>query len=291
MMHRLFPLAAVLALTAAPPALRADAFDNYTNPVLAKVPDAAGVKELKQLTGADMAEHARALPGSNAAFVVVKTNEDRYSKLLVQPARQKVAGKPAVPILLIERFVTYKEGQEQAVLVEGKNVRLFHGFQFNLDQGQVVPAAVGGDLRVVADQGKMSVEPVGKAKLYLVTKLLPGAAVKKPDKLVVGAVFEPRYFNGTYKLYDDGRRSGTLRLTVGPDGEVTGSYVSGKDGQKYEVAGKIGMPPHTIQFTITFPATKQTFQGWLFTGDGKALTGFSRLQERETGFYAVREEE
>jgi hypothetical protein len=80
-------------------------------------------------------------------------------------------------------------------------------------------------------------------------------------------------------------------LKVEAGGEVDGSYVSDKDGRKYPVSGKLGMPTHTIQFTVKFPRTEQTFQGWLFTGDTRALTGYSRLLDRELGFYAVRIEE
>ena len=58
-----------------------------------------------------------------------------------------------------------------------------------------------------------------------------------------------------------------------------------------EVTGKIGKPNHAIQFKITFPRTVQIFEGFLFTGDGKAITGSSKLQERETGFYALRLEQ
>src|SRR5207302_8770082 len=117
--------------------------------------------------------------------------------------------------LLLDRYVTYREGQERAVQAGGQNVTLFAGFHFNFDIGQVVPAALGGDLRFVADGGKVHAEPVGKAKFYLLTKPPPEATAKKAPRLVVGEAFEPRYFNGTYKLYDDGRRSGTLALHVG----------------------------------------------------------------------------
>jgi hypothetical protein len=283
------PLAALLALFV-PQGLRADDFDNYTNRVLGKVPGAKGVRQLTQATPALLAEHAGVLGGAPGALLVVRTNEGRWAKLLVQPARQKVAGGHSVPILLIDRFVTYKEGEERAVLAQGGNIRLFAGFQFNLDMGQVVPDKVGGDLRFGAGPGKTAVEPVGKAALYLVTKPLPEAAAKKSAKLVVGAAFEPRYFNGDYKLYDDGRRSGTLRLKVAANGDVTGFYYSDKDGRKYEVEGKVGNPSHRIRFRITYPRTVQDFHGWLFTGDGRALTGYATLQGRETGFYAVREE-
>src|SRR5262249_42284365 len=101
----------------------------------------------------------------------------------------------------------------------------------------------------------------------------------------------PRYFNGTYQLYDDGRRSGKLTLKVTESGEVTGAYYSDKDGRKYEVKGKVGSPAHSVQFTVKFPQTEQAFHGWLFTGNGKAMAGTSRLQEWEAGFYALRAEE
>jgi hypothetical protein len=283
------PLAALLALLA-PRALRADAFDNYTNPILAKVAGAPGVLKLQKAAPAVLAEHAGVLPGTTAALLVVRTNEGRWGKLLVQPARQKVPGGGSVPILLIDRFVTFREGEERTVLAKGQNVRLFGGFAFNLDLGQVVPDKVGADLRFVAGPDRNYLEPVGKAELYLLTKELPEAAPKKAGKLVIGAAFEPRYFNGAYQLYDDGRRSGKLHLKVAPNGDVSGYYYSDKDGRKYEVEGKVGTPAHSIRFRITFPRTVQDFHGWLFTGDGRALTGYSRLQDRETGFYALRQE-
>jgi hypothetical protein len=279
----------LLALLATPAAARADAFDNYTNEVLVKVPMAAGVQPLKELNTALIADHAGVLKDTTAAFVVVKTNEGRYSKLLVQIAAQKVPkGKP-VPIVLIERFVTYKEGEERTVVVQGQNVRLFADFQFNLDVGQVVPVKVGGDVECVLADGKVALRPVGNAELYLLTKPMPEATPKRADKLVVGNVFEPRYFNGKYQLYDDGRRSGVLVLKVEENNkDISGWYYSDKDGQKYEVSGRVGDPPHSVSFKIVFPRTVQWFQGHLFTGDGRALTGSSRLQDRDTGFYALR---
>jgi len=80
-------------------------------------------------------------------------------------------------------------------------------------------------------------------------------------------------------------------LKVDEEGDVSGYYYSDKDGKKYAVEGQVGKPAHRIRFRITFPQAVQDFQGWMFTGDGRALTGTSRLQERETGFYALRVEE
>src|SRR5262249_1415758 len=124
------------------------------------------------------------------------------------------------------------------------------GFRFSLDLGQVVPAELGGDIQFTVEGEKIAARPIGKAKLYLVTKALPGVEPKKGPKLVVGDKFEPRYFNGTFKLHDDGRRSGKLVLKVEPDGSVGGAYYSDRDGAKYDVYGQVGKPTHSIQFTV-----------------------------------------
>jgi len=284
------PLVSCAFLLLAAPAF-ADPFDSYVNPVLTKVPTAKGVKELKQLTPDDITDNDRVLPRTSAAFIVVRTNDGRYSKLLVQSARQKLDGEKRIPILYIERFVTYREGEERTVQTSGEKLSLFPGFRLSLDLGQVVPEQLGGDLRFVADGGKVHAEPIGKAKLYLLTQPMTEATPRKGPNVVIGETFEPGYFNGTYKLHDDGRRSGMLKLTVEKDGSVTGAYYSDRDGSKYEVTGKVGSPSHTIQFTVKFPRSVQTFQGWMFTGDGKAITGTSRLVQHEAGFYAVRVDE
>jgi hypothetical protein len=266
-------------------------FDNYINPILAKVPGAAGVQEIKKLTSDQIAEHDRVLPGAAAALLVVKTNDGRWCKLLVETARQKIDDKRSLPILVINRFVTFKEGDEQAIAASAKNVYLYAGYRLNLDVGQIVPEEAGGDLRFVVAGDKVHVEPLGKAKLYLLTKPLPDASPRKAAKFTPGETFEPRYYTGTFKLYDDGRRSGKLVLKVEESNELSGAYYSDKDGAKYEVKGRIGMPLNTFEFVIKFPRSEQTFRGWMFTGDGKAMVGASKLVDRESGFYLVRVEE
>jgi hypothetical protein len=289
-MNRLSALVA-LVIIALPHQVRADAFDNYTNDILLKVPKAKGAEKIQKLTPEMMVQNSRVLPGIPGTFLVVVNQEGRMSKLLVQPARQKIGQDGTVPIFLIERFVTFQDGEERAIHAQGKMFRLFPDFHFDLDMGQVVPAKLGGDLRFVSKGEDSYVEPVGKAVLYLVTEHLPQANPKKLARPEVGAKFEPRFFEGIYKLYDDGRRSGTMHLNkVAANGDVLGVYYSDKDGRKYEVSGKVGNPAHAIQFRITFPRSVQFFQGLMFTGDGLAITGSSRLQDRETGFYAVRVE-
>jgi hypothetical protein len=289
-MHR-YLAAVVLAALAAAPAGAADAFDLYTNPILAKVPKADGAAAVTRLSREQIIDNDRTLKGVAGAFLVVKTNDNRWAKLLVQYARHKTAEGKAVPMVSIERFVTFKEGQERAVQAASQNVNLYPGFRLNLDLGQVVPEDLGGDLRFVVDGDKQYLEALGKARVYLVTKPLPEAAPPKTEKVVVGEKFDPKYFNGTYQLHDDGRRSGKLTLKVNDDGGVTGTYLSDKDGSTYDVRGRVAVPPHSVEFTVQFPRVEQTFKGWLFTGDARAITGTSRLNEREAGFYAVRVEE
>src|ERR1700722_17441888 len=84
-----------------PALIRADAFDNYTNPILAKVPEAKSVEKITKLTPELMVQHSRALPGVSGAFIVVRTNDDRWAKLLVMPGRQKISAQESVPIVLI----------------------------------------------------------------------------------------------------------------------------------------------------------------------------------------------
>jgi len=277
--------------------IHADAFDYYTNPVLAKVPDAGEAKLIQELTPEIILDNDQVLPNVKAAVIVVYTNEARWAKLLVTAARQKIPGPPGteptiVPILRIERFATLREASERAVLAEGKNISLFPDFHFHLDLGQVVPAKLGGDLSVSEPQPKqLVVKPVGKAKMYLLTRQLPDAKPPKGEKMDFSGKFDPKFFTGTYKFFDDGRRSGTLRLKVNDENDVTGTFVTDLDGREYDVSGSVTKPSHKILFTIKFPRTEQAFEGYMFTGNGKAMAGVSKLEDREGGFYAVRVEE
>jgi hypothetical protein len=268
---------------------RGDVFDRYNNPMLNKVSDADGVQEVKTLSAKQLAEYGR-LTESGGAMLVVKTNGSRNAKLIVQEARQR-AGDKELPLLSIDKFVCFKPDQDQAKQASGQSVQLYGGFHFSLDLGQVVPAEVGGDLKFTAEGDWGRVEPVGKAKIYLITKHLPGTEVKKVAKPAIGEAFDPQFFNGTYQLHDDGRRTAKLTLKVEPDGTVSGEYVSDQTGRSYDVYGKIMNPKHQIQFFVKFPQTEQSFQGYLFTKDGQAICGTCRMQERDFGFYATRAEE
>src|SRR5947209_6506422 len=200
-------LAALALLTAAAVA-RGDQFDYYTNPVLTQAKNDGSLKTVKELTSDQVSDFAAALPDSPSTFLVVATNDKRFAKLLVQPARQKLGADKSAPLLLVDRYTTFKGTSDRAVQAAGQNLHLYPGLRLSLDLGQVVPEAVGGDLTVVADAKDPNgfvVKPVKDAKLYVLAKPIPGVVPKKAPKLVVGEAFETRFIAGKYKLHDDGR--------------------------------------------------------------------------------------
>jgi hypothetical protein len=273
---------------------RADQFDLYQLPTLTQAIKDGQLKEVKQLSTVDLANYLRVLTDANSAMLVVETNDRRFCKVLVQPGRQKLNAEKQVPMLFVQKFVTFKEGTERTVRVSGTDRSLFPGTRLHLDFGQVVPEKLGGDLIVeeaANDPLSFVVKPLDKAKLYVLEKPVTGLEPKRAEKLVIGREFEAKYFNGKFKLQADGRRSGELTLLVSEAGEVTGSFYSDKDGMKYDIKGKIGKPNHSISFTVKYPQTEEIFTGMMFTGTGKFIAGTSRLQERETAFIAERVEE
>ena len=81
-----------------------------------------------------------------------------------------------------------------------------------------------------------------------------------------------------FKLSDDGRRSGTLRIKVLENSDVAGFYYSDKDGQKYEVTGKVSnTPAHQITFRVTYQRTTQALHGHLFPGPCLCTAGLDRV--------------
>ena len=82
--------------------------------------------------------------------LLVKTDEGNYAKVLVSWGLRKAEGKP-MPILLIERFATYRQDRLDLTAANGKDVMLFPGFGFNLDIGQVVPKGQGADIEFTED--------------------------------------------------------------------------------------------------------------------------------------------
>lgn len=286
------PMAAILVVLAATAVCRADAFDDYDSVHLAKAAASPKHSEAtKKITREDLIAAGQVLPKVDGVFLIVHTNDNRWAKLLVHPAAQK-AGQDSIPLFLIERFVTYKEAEERTRVADGKNVRLFPDFRFSADIGAIVPEkGLPADLRFVHENGVSFIEPLGKAEIFLVSKHLAEATPVKGNKIVIGPKFDVQHFTGKYTLYDDGKAPSELQLVVTPKGEVSGFMFSGATGAKYEVTGSVGPNPlYGIFFNVQLPRSSQTFTGWMFTGDASAIAGYSRIENRESGFYAVRDQ-
>jgi hypothetical protein len=269
--------------------VRADSFDDYTNRDLQKLLETKNVEKVKSASIVDLVTHAQSLPGIRSTYLVVKTNEGRLAKLLVQPAQQKVGKKDTVPILLIDRFVTFLDGEDRTVVAKGQNVRLFNDFRFSLDVGQVVPASVPADLRFAIDGKNETLESVGKAELYVVKEHMKEVAPPKGGKVAVGAAFGPQSFSGGYDFDDDGKRTGELHLKADAKGTITGSFYSAAGGNKYEVEGQVyPNPKNKVDLRIIYPRSVQQITGWMYVSDGRAIVGSSTLNDRESGFTATR---
>jgi hypothetical protein len=268
----------------------ADTFDRYTNPILAKAADSPHVKPISKLTSKLVAEHNDLFQETGGVLLIVRTNGGNHAKLLAQFARQK-AGMTTVPMALLERATAYKPGHDRALQALAPLVHLYNGFQFNLDLGQVVAPEVGGDLRYVDTPDGGYLEPLKDAKLYLVTKHLPGTEPKKqPGRTTLGEAFDPATIAGSYTLHDDGRRTAHLEITVDAEGNLTGGYTSQQTGRRYDLTGKLTpTAKHHLTFQVKFPNSTQDFTGYVFTKDASSICGSTKLQGQEFGFYAVRE--
>lgn len=274
-----------LQVFAAPPA----PFDRLHRQETAALIQTPAFRQADSVSESDLAEFDTCLAPGGAAFAIVRTRQGRFAKVLFNAGKLKVAGGAAEPMILVEQFVTFKDGETRAFVAKGDNRAIFPGTEFDLDLGQVVPERLGGDIRCVSENGKVALRVREGAKLWLAIDSVPLPKSTDPAQPVISDKFQPAYFQGTYQLEDDGRRSGTLTLAVRDGAEVSGKYFSDKDGASYEVQGRIGPQPHQIEFGIRFPRTEQIYRGFLFTGNADAIAGTSRVGDRETGFYGKRQ--
>lgn len=271
-------------VVSAPPA----PFERLHRVELAALVQTPSFKQMVTIGEGDLAEHDSCLPPAGMAFAIVKTRGGRFAKIRLTSGRLKTGSGKTEPMILLEQFLTYKDGEQQAFVAKGENRALFPGTRFDLDMGQVVPERLGGDLKCGEKDGKVILEVDPGARLWLATSVVPLPAQPKNGPPVVSDKFQASYFVGQFRFFDDGRRSGILQLDLGESGELVGKFISDKDGAAYPLMGRLGPQPHQVQFGIRFPRTEQIYQGFLFTGDADAIAGTSKVGDRETGFYAKR---
>lgn len=286
---RILLLQVVLGATLA----RADHFDEHAADTVASVASSKLAKKVNEVTGNTLSSMPRALRGSTSALVIVKTSEGNWCKLLVRLARQR--GKEQeknspTPLELVhlEKFVTYPQETRRAVLAQRQDIYLYDRFCIDLDNGQIVPANQGEDLRYTAGKEGGKLEAVAGSTLFLVAApLVPPSPGSPKRKFSQGAV-KVEDFAGKYRLEADGRWSGILTFTLAGNEELTGTYLSDQTGQTYTVTGKVGNPAHRATFKISFPMTEQEFEGYLWSRDRNRLSGITRMEGRVFGFHAQR---
>jgi hypothetical protein len=265
---------------------RGDEFDRYTGSVLVKVPASEGVTELDQIPFNQLLQTKSILGRDTGCFFVVRTDQGNWAKLVVSPSYRKHEDGE-VPLVHVQRYQCMRPGSENGKLSAGKDVYVFDTFQFDLDIGQIVPPGGGGDIVFERAGSAGVVRPVGRAKLYLLSKPLVDSAPSGAGPSAGPVVAED--FAGKFHLFANGKWSGQLTLRVSNSGELNGSYVSEQTGADYPVKGFVARPMHHVKFTIELPMAQQEFDGYLWMQGKNVIAGTMTLAGGTFGFVAVRE--
>src|SRR5207245_1636072 len=114
----MFPYAIGLFTCLVLPAAAADEFELYTNRVLSGLPS-EGAPEVASISLADLVKAKPVLAGTSGAFVVVRTNEGNWSKLVVGAAFRK-QGASEQPIVVLHRYHTLRADSDAGRLAAGK---------------------------------------------------------------------------------------------------------------------------------------------------------------------------
>ena len=274
-----------LVCAVATTAMAADVFERHqARLVKSLVEDGEASKQLQMQEASKLKPLAATI---SSPCIVVRTDEGGYAKLLVAWGlkKGKSAEKPT-PVLLIERYVTYRGDRLDLTSATGKDVMLFPGFGFNLDIGQVVPEGQGEDIVFTADGDLV---PAANTKLVpLNGSQLPPAekTTQKDPNAHEGVLAED--FTGTWKLNADGRWLGEMELKVTEGGRASGSFISDESKNSYEVSGQTGGTPHNLKLEVFLANTQLSVDGYLWTKDKSQMAGTVTMTGRKFGFVATR---
>jgi len=220
--------------------------------------------------------------------LIVQTNDGHWSKVLLSWGQRKVKGREnPLPVLVLERFVTYRGDREGQTTANGKEVMLFAGHSFSFDIGQVVPNGSGADIEFT-DAGL--IKPVGDAKLFgLNGSQIPAADAAKPNPNDHEGVL-PRDFAGAWKVSIDGRWTGIWEIKVDEQRTMLGKFVSDDTKSRYELYGKVYNVPHQAKLEIDLANSQISVDAFLFTTDKSTMGGTATLAGRKFAFVATRQE-
>lgn len=264
------------------PGLALDIFDRHTTFWLRQA--VKNIKPVATFESGDGASLNNLGPGITSPCIVLHTNNGNWTKALVGWGFRK-SEKGLVPVVLLERYVTYDNDRQDVAVASGQNVMLFPGFSFNFDIGQVVPADQGADI-VFNEDRQLAV--VGEATLHpLNGSVVPGGDGESEDPLDHEGVL-PRDFSGTWKVDADGRWRGTWKMTVDDDGNISGQHLSEETKSVYTLRGKVDNVPHRATVEVEFANATQSYDIYLWTKDKSALAGTTTLVGKTFGIYGIR---
>lgn len=280
---RLYFLCSLLILSTT--SLQADVFDQHTSQLLRDVAEKTdgkteiGLSDLHQLQPLSKTETTPA--------VVIRTSEGQWTKAVMTWAFRKT-DTGLIPILTIERFVTYRDDMTDVTVASGENIMLFVGFAYDFEIGQVVPAEQGGDLTFTAEK---SIQLLNGSKLWGLdgSQLATNSDEQGSDPNDHAGVL-PTDFAGNWQVSIDGRWAGTLRLKIDSGRLLSGTFTSDETKSTYEVSGRVASPPQHAKLTIQLDNAEQNLDAYLWTKDKSAMAGISSLTGQTFGFYGTRTE-
>lgn len=266
--------------------LQADVFDRHTSDYLRKVAEASAGRTEIALTDLHKLQPLSRTETTPAA--VFQTSEGQWTKATLTLAFRRTEDG-LLPILTIERFVTYRNDLSDISNASGTNIMLFAGFAYDFDIGQVVPAEQGGDITFTENK---SIEALNGTKLWGIdgSQLPEEAEDAAPDPADHAGVL-PSDFAGIWKVSIDGRWSGTMHLKLDKGRILGGTFISDETKSTYEIFGRVASPPQHAKLTIQLDNAQQDLDCYLWTKDKSAMAGTSSLAGQVFGFYATREKE
>lgn len=261
------------------PVLGADLFDKHD---FSLVKQAAS--DLPSVPRISMQDASKLKPLSatiSTPCLIVKTSEGNFAKMLVSWGFRK-NGEDRLPVLLIERFVTYRGDRPEMTAATGKDILLFAGFEFDFDIGQVVPPKAGGDISFSAESVLEAVPP---SILFALSKSLVPAE-GKPVTAEPGTAAQG--FAGDWIVNADDRWNGEWSLKVDGEGRIVGKFVSSESQNTYDITGNLSGLPHQARLEIFLANTQISVEAYLWTNTQNDMAGVVTVAGRKFGFFARR---
>ena len=285
---RRIPLLVVLTLTCmvvvSKETRAIDIFDRHDSLVLKQVVEVGtALKEISLQQAARLQPLDKKLEGS---CLIVLTNRGNLAKVLVSWGfRKQRADGPPIPVVMLDRFVTYERDKRDSTVANGKNVMLFPGFQFDFDLGQVVPVGFDADLEfndkgILKTLDSVQMFGVNGSQLPRAEAVAPG---KKPSEIIV-----PEDFSGAWQVDGDGRWIGEWDLAVNEEGIATGKFLSAETQASYPMTGQVGGVSNQIKLQVEFNSATQVVEAYLWTKDKSKIAGTFSMAGRKFGVMATR---